>query len=206
MDNSTLILYRQIADRYCKMAWNHKIQEEQGDIHIKTNNYIRFTKCILTALSTCGIITVFFIVESFWWQVITVIISALTTFLSWRYRDGELTELANNNKIFAANAHHFRNKYESLLSDIKSGQLTNEQILERRNYLEDEENPLFSKSVAPHTTNKAVEAARKSLIEKQESTTTDEERNKILPDFLRIEINQNISYEVEKQTENPQKV
>jgi len=188
MDKSTLILYRQIADRYCKMAWNHKIQEEQGDIHLKTNDYVRITKCIFTALSTCGIITVFFIVESFWWQVITAIISALTTFLSWRYRDGELTELANDNKNFAAYTHNMRNEYESLLSDIKSGQLSNEQISERRKNLEDEENQLFSKAVAPHTTNKAVESARRSLIEKQESTTTDEERNKILPDFLRIEI------------------
>lgn len=79
-----------------------------------------------------------------------------------------------------------RNKYESLLSDIKSGLLTDKQIVERRKLLEDEEHQLFSKSVTPHTTSKAVEYARKALIEKQESTTTDEERNKILPDYLRI--------------------
>jgi hypothetical protein len=186
MDKSTLILYRQIADRYCKMAWDHKIQEEQGDIYLKTNNNIRTTKCLLTALSTCGIITVFFIAKSFWWQIITTFFSAITTFLSWRYRDGELTERANENKNFAAYAHNMRNEYESLLSDIKSDQLTDKQIVERRKLLEDEEHHLFSKTITPHTTSKAVESARKALIEKQESTTTDEERNKILPDYLRI--------------------
>ena len=191
MDKTTLVLYRQIADRYCKMAWTHKIQEEQADLHLKWNRWIRNTKCWLTAISTCGIVAIFFIIDSFWGKVITAIISTLTTFLSWRYRDGELTELANENKSFAAQAHNIRNKYESLLSDIKSGFLCDEQISERRNFLEEEEDGLFSKPIAPHTTDKAVNAAHRALIEKQESTTTDEERNNILPDFLKINEEEN---------------
>ena len=115
----------------------------------------------------------------------------MTTFLSWRYRDGELTELANENKSFAAQAHNIRNKYESLLSDIKSGFLCDGQISERRNFLEEEEDRLFSKPMVPHATDKAVNAAHRALIEKQESTTTDEERNNILPDFLKINEEEN---------------
>ena len=41
MDKTTLVLYRQIADRYCKMAWTHKIQEKQADLHLKRNRWIR---------------------------------------------------------------------------------------------------------------------------------------------------------------------
>ena len=191
MDKTTLVLYRQIADRYCKMAWTHKIQEKQADLYLKRNRWIRNAKCWLTAISTCGIVAIFFIIDSFWGKVITAVISALTTFLSWRYRDGELTELANENKSFAAQAHNIRNKYESLLSDIKSGFLCDEQISERRNFLEEEEDGLFSKPIAPHTTDKAVNAAHRALIEKQESTATDEERNNILPDFLKINEEEN---------------
>ena len=191
MMKQTLILYIQIADRYCKMAWTHKIQEKQADMYLKWNRRIRNIKSLLTAVSTCGIVTIFFITDSFRGKVITAVISALSTFLSWRYRDGELTELANANKRFAADAHNMRNKYESLLCDIKSGLLCDEEILERRNNLEHEEDDLFSKSVVPHTTCKAVNAACKSLIKKMESTTTDEERNNILPDFLKINEDEN---------------
>ena len=158
---------------------------------LKRNRWIRNAKCWLTAISTCGIVAIFFITDSFLGKVITAVISALTTFLSWRYRDGELTELANENKSFAAQAHNIRNKYESLLSDIKSGFLCDGQISERRNFLEEEEDGLFSKPIAPHTTDKAVNAAHRALIEKQESTTTDEERNNILPDFLKINEDEN---------------
>ena len=35
MQDSTKLFYRQIADRYVKVVWTHKIQECQADIYLE---------------------------------------------------------------------------------------------------------------------------------------------------------------------------
>ena len=70
--------------------------------------------------------------------------------------------------------HDLRNRYESLLADIKSGQLTKEQIVTRRDALEHEENLIYS-GIVPATSSEAVNAASKALKANQDSTTIDKE-------------------------------
>ena len=67
-----------------------------------------------------------------------------------------------------------RNRYAGLLSDIKAGLLSNEQIVARREVLENEENIIYS-GVVPVTSSEAVTMADKALKKNQVATTTDEE-------------------------------
>lgn len=45
MDKSQVILYIQIAGRYDKILWTHKIQEKEGDINVRDNNIVKNWKC-----------------------------------------------------------------------------------------------------------------------------------------------------------------
>lgn len=81
--------------------------------------------------------------------------------------------------------HHLRNLYSSLLADMKAETVSDSDAMLRRDQLEQVENELYSQSV-PHTTQKAVEMATKALKVNQDSTTTDEEIQLILPEHLKI--------------------
>lgn len=186
MDNSQILLYLQIAGRFDKILWTHKIQEEEGDINVHDNNTVKNWKCFLSALTSAGAIgTIFSWCGEIWVSVITSVIAAASAFLVWRFPDGELANKSHANKSYAAKVRHFRNRYESLLTDIRACNLTIDEIRARRDVLEEEENKLFEK-VAPHTSDKAVKNASKALNDRKESTTTLLELNTHLPKHLQL--------------------
>ena len=113
--------------------------------------------------------------------------AAISAFLTFRYKDKNLEEKALENKKYAAKCRNLRNKYEALLTDVKSGALTDvKDIITQRKILENKENDLFCGEVAPHTTKKAVELASKALKVNRDSQTSDEEIVAILPTQLQL--------------------
>ena len=183
MDKSQTLLYLQIAGRYDKILWTHKIQEEEGDINVHDNKIV---KCFLSALTSAGAIgTIFSWCGEIWVSIITSVIAAASAFLVWRFPDGELANKSQANKSYAAKVRHVRNRYESLLTDIRAFNLPIEEIQSRRDVLEEDENKLFEE-VAPHTSNKAVNNAGIALNNRKESTTTLLELNTHLPKHLQL--------------------
>ena len=186
MDKSQTLLYLQIAGRYDKILWTHKIQEEEGDINVHDNNTVKNSKCILSALTSAGAIgTIFSWCGETLISIITSVMAAASAFLVWRFPDGELADKSQANKAYAAKIRHFRNRYESLLTDIRACNLTVEEIRARRDVLEEDENRLFEE-VAPHTSGKAVTNAEEALNLRKESTTTFLELNTHLPKHLQL--------------------
>ncbi len=186
MNKSQVILYLQIAGRYDKILWTHKIQEKEGDINVHDNSIVKNWKCGLSAVTSAGAVgTIFSWSGETCVSVITAIISAISAFLIWRFPDGEIITKSQANKAFAAKVRHMRNRYESLLTDILACDLSATEIQARRDLLEEEENKLF-KETAPHTSNEAVKMAEKALNQKQDSTTTMLELNTHLPKHLQL--------------------
>lgn len=186
MDKSQTLLYLQIAGRYDKILWTHKIQEEEGDINVHDNKIVKNWKCFLSALTSAGAIgTIFSWCGEVWVSIITSVIAAASAFLVWRFPDGELANKSQANKSYAAKVRHVRNRYESLLTDIRAFNLPIEEIQSRRDVLEEDENKLFEE-VAPHTSNKAVNNAGIALNNRKESTTTLLELNTHLPKHLQL--------------------
>ena len=187
MDKSQVILYLQIAGRYDKILWTHKIQEKEGDINVRDNNIVKNWKCGLSAVTSVGAVgTIFSWSGETCVSIITAIISAISAFLIWRFPDGEIVTKSQANKAYAAKVRHMRNRYESLLTDIQACDLSATEIQARRALLEEEENRLFKETTAPHTSNKAVKMAEKALNQKQDSTTTMLELNTHLPKHLQL--------------------
>lgn len=189
MDKSLEIQYKLIVDRFVKMAWTHKIQEEQADLYIKEANCLKKWAAIISALTTTSAVTAIFSLCDVEWIIptITAILAAISAFLTFRYKDKNLEEKALENKKYAAKCRHLRNKYEALLTDIKSESISDiREIVSRRESLEEKENDLFCGEVAPHTTPKAVELASKALKVNRDSQTSDEEIVAILPTQLQL--------------------
>ena len=96
------------------------------------------------------------------------------TYFTIRFKTDNLGKLASENRQYAAVMHNLRNRYAGLLSDIKAGVLSKEQIFSRREALENEENIIYS-GIVPITSSEAVMMAAKALKKDQVATTTDEE-------------------------------
>lgn len=186
MDEQTKTLFRLIQERYVKVVWTHKIQLCQAAIHSKKNKRrngaLAFLSC---AVSAAAITHVLKWLPAEIMVPILAVLSLILTFFTILYKSDNLGKAASENEHFAATMHDLRNRYESLLADIKSEQLTKEQIIVRRDALEHEEDLIYS-GIVPATSSEAVDAASKALKTNQDSTTTDKEIELLVSDNLQI--------------------
>ena len=186
MDESTRVLFRLIQERYVKIIWTHKIQLCQASIHTKKNSCHNTTLALLScAVSAAAITNVLKWLPEDYMVPILALLSLLLAFFTIKYKSDNLAKAAAENEHFAATMHDLRNKYEGLLSDIKAGLLTNQQVVSKRETLEREENLIYS-GIVPFTSDKAVEEAAKALKINQDSTTTDNEIELLISKNLQI--------------------
>ena len=187
MDDSTKILYREILERYSKVIWTHEIHLCQAVIQLKQNKCRNTWLTILSVLVSAAAIT-----NIFKWLPDCVILPVLAllsltlTFFTVKYKTDNLGKTAAENRQYAAIIHNLRNRYAGLLSEIKAGTLSKEQIVSRRDALENEENIIYS-GIVPVTSPEAVAKAGKALKNDQVATSTDEEISLIVSPNLRID-------------------
>lgn len=189
MEEAVKTQYRLIEERFIKIAWTHKIQEVQGNLYHKELLCQKNVMAIVNALTTTSAIATVLSNSDIEWimPVITAVLAVLSSYFTFRYKDGTLESLAKENKQYAAKCRTLRNAYESLMTDIMSGRITNlDDIAEARKKLEDRENEQFCIDIAPHATANAVKIARKALKEDRESQTEDDEIRSIVPKTLQV--------------------
>lgn len=180
------IIYEQLLGRYVKITWTHKIHECQADICFTQYKWDSRIVRVLTSATSAGVILA--LTESlspYWVKVITALVAMALNYYTLTRKEVESDRKAIENKRYAALHHDLRNKYESLLTDIKAETLTNEQIAERRNLLEERENEIYMGNV-PEVSSKACALADKALKQGKESTTEEEEIKLIVPDYLQL--------------------
>ncbi len=187
MNESTKVLYRELQERYVKVLWTHKIQLCQASIHKKNNKCHNTVLAVLSVLVSAAAVTnvLKWLPEGYMVPVLAILSLALT-FFTVLFKVDNLGKAAAENERFAATMHDLRNRYAGLLADIKAGMMTDNEIKEKRETLENEENLIYS-GIVPFTTQKAVDAAEKALKSKQDSTTTDEEIRLLVSPNLQVE-------------------
>ena len=189
LEAETNKLYKQITGRYIKVLWTHKIHECQADIHHKHLQRVQMWIGILTALTATGTVAALIPFEN---EIIdkigvwlTAVFALILSYLNFRYKDGILEKKIEENNSYAAKLHHLRNLYESLLTDIAAEKIDDQTIITRRDELEQMENELYSQNT-PITSNEALKKVNVAIKGNQDSTTTEEEEQLILPDFLKV--------------------
>lgn len=176
------IIEAQIRECFGRVVWSHKTQEKCADILLTRQNIIKIWQIILSAITTTGILAAVFgkneligIISA----VISTILLALNTFT----KNYDLGGAAQKHAASASHLWNVREKYLSLLTDIRSSSITIEEIRKRRDDLQEQLYSVYKGS--PRTISKAYNEACVALKKNEELTLSDEEIDAFLPTQLR---------------------
>lgn len=172
----------QIRECYARAVWTHKTQEKCADILHVNNNRIRFWQVMLSAITTSGVfLTVLGKNEIA--GIVAAIFSVLTLALNTYVKKYDLGEMAQKHAGAASSIWNIREKYLSLLTDIRADVIGIDELRASRDKLQGELHKVYKGS--PRTLPKAYKEASEALKRMEEMTFTDEEIDKFLPKPLR---------------------
>lgn len=181
IDTQVKILESQIRELYGRVVWTHKTQEKCADILLSRHTTLKIIQITLSALTTTGILVAVF-GENKVVGIISAILSALLFGLNAYTKDYDLGEISQKHSNSASELWNIRESYLSLLTDIKTGRLSVDEIIEKRELLQTELSNTYKG--APRTINSAYKKATKGLKENEELTFSNEEINNLLPEEL----------------------
>jgi len=180
--NSKQLLEAQIRECYGRVVWSHKTQEKCADIILKRNNLLKWMQIGLSTLTTTGLIVTIF-GDVLWVKITSAIISALLLLLNTYLKSKDLGTIAQQHSAAAADIWNIRESYLSLITDLKTGDISIENIREKRDKLQERLAIIYKGS--PRTISKAYKEATKALKLNEEMTFCDEEIDCFLPEELR---------------------
>jgi hypothetical protein len=176
------ILEDQIRECFGRAVWTHKTHEKCADILNRRNSRIKLWQIILSAITTSGIfITV--LGENRIAGIISAIVSMITLGLSTYVKKYDLGSIAQKHASSAISIWDIREKYYSLLTDIRAGLLTENEIRQIRDALQGDLHKIYKGS--PRTMDEAYKDATRGLKKSEELTFSDEEIDAFLPKSLR---------------------
>lgn len=176
------ILEAQIREEFGRVVYSHKTQEKCADIVLKIHRRIKLTLIVVSALVT----TSFFIKifgENQWSLIVGVILSTILLGLNAYIKDYDLGEIAQKHTNAANDLWDIRECLLSLLTDMKAGVLSVNQVINTRDELQNRLYTVYSGS--PRTNSKAYKEASKALQLNEELTFNDQEIDAFLPKELR---------------------
>ena len=180
--NELEILESQLRENYGKIVYSHKTQEKCADLLTKRNNRMKNTQIILSALITTGLLVRVFNGQD-WALIVSTILAALQFGLTSFLKEYNLGETIQKHATAALELLDIREKYLSLLTDVKAKIITSEEIIIKREELQDSLSKTYKGS--PRTFSKAYSNAQKALQKNEELTFSDEEIDNFLPKPLR---------------------
>jgi hypothetical protein len=180
--NEFELLEAQLRENYGKIVYSHKTQEKCADILNKRNNCIKNFQILLSGLITTGLLLRIFKGEE-WALIVSTILSAIQFALTSYLKEYNLGETIQKHSNAALELLEIREKYLSLLTDLKARLISLENIIVKRDELQDELSKTYKGS--PRTFSNAYVTAQKALQINEELTFSDEEIDNFLPTPLR---------------------
>lgn len=180
--NEIDILESQVRDCFGRVVWTHKTHEKCADILLDHSKRVKFVQLLLSVITTSGILIGLF-GENKTIAVISAIISAVLLFLNTYIKEFELGKVAQEHAQAAIRIWNIKELYLSLLTDIKTRKITEEEIRKRRDTLQVELFDVYK--VIPRSITPAYDMASEGLKKKEEATVTDEEIDSFLPPAVR---------------------
>lgn len=179
-------LLGQIRESYGRLVYTHKTHEKEADRQHHFHLTQQWGLIILTALGTGSFL--FSILEIIVPQPIsTVIISTIAIFTSWISLAATTLKFSENSEEHrntAAELWDIRESYISLIADLISENITEDEARNRRDELQGALREIYSS--APRTTSNSYKLAQEGLKENEELFFTQEEIDLLLPQALRI--------------------
>jgi hypothetical protein len=163
-------------------VYSHKTHEKCADILLSRLSTIKFSQIALSSITTAGFLGSIFGKSTFV-GVAGVIVSVLLLALNTYTKNYDLGALAQKHRQAAADLWLIREKYLSLITDLKIGSETLDNLSERRDKIMDELHSVYSG--APSTISSAYRRAQSALKRSEEMTFSDSEIDLFLPCALR---------------------
>jgi hypothetical protein len=182
--NSANKLVFQIRELYGRTTYTHKAHEKCADIYHSRLHRMKISQIVLSALTTGSLLLAVF-GEG---KVGTIIGAAFSTILfglNLYLKDYDLGELSQKHIGVAARIWSIRESYLSLLTDLMTGKVDHSDAVKLRDKYQEELAAIYQN--APRTIDEAYKLAQKALKVNEEMTFSRDEINKLLPEALRIQ-------------------
>ena len=176
------ILESQLRECFGRVVYTHKTHEKCADILLKRLSRIKLWQIIFSAITTAGFIGAVFGAGKIG-ALLGVLVSTALLAINAYTKDYDLGEQAQKHRQVGADLWIIREKYLSLITDLKMGEKPIESLQEERDALLEELHTVYSAG-APSTTYEAYRKAQEALQQLEDMTFSDEEIDAFLPKDL----------------------
>lgn len=180
--HSRSILEGQLRECYGRVVYSHKTHEKCADILLSRFARIKLWQVVLSAVTTAGFLGAVFGAGDIG-AVLGIVISTSLLVLNSYTKNYDLGELAQKHKQSANDLWLIREKYLSLLVDLRMREKPLEAMQKQRDELVDQLHAIYSG--APSTTFKAYKKAQEALQKLEDMTFNDAEIDAFLPKELK---------------------
>ncbi len=180
--NSRAIFEGQMRGCYGRIVYTHKTHEKCADILLKRLSQIKLCQITLSAITTAGFIVTVFEAGKIG-ALLGVLVSTTLLAINAYTKNYDLGELAQRHRQAGADLWLIREKYLSLITDLKMGEKSIESLQNERDTLLEELHTVYSG--APSTTYGAYRKAQEALQKLEDMTFSDEEIDAFLPKELK---------------------
>lgn len=180
--DSRAILEGQLRECFGRVVYSHKTHEKCADILLSRLSQIKLWQIILSALITGGFIAALFGAGQIG-AILGVIVSTALLVLNAYAKNYDLGELAQKHRQAGVDLWIVREKYLSLITDLRMGEKRIETLQTERDELLEKLHSVYSG--APSTTFKAYRKAQEALQKHEDLTFSDQEIDAFLPKELK---------------------
>ena len=162
--------------------YTHKTHEKCADILLNRLSKVKLWQIILSAITTAGFIGAVIGAGNIG-ALLGVLVSTTLLALNAYTKNYDLGELAQKHRQAGADLWIIREKYLSLITDLKMGERPIESLQEERDALLEDLHTVYSG--APSTTYEAYRKAQEALQKLEDMTFSDAEIDAFLPKELK---------------------
>ena len=177
-------LEAQLRECFGKVVYSHKTHEKCADIYLENDHRVKIAQIVLSAITTGGLIVALGKIfgDERISSVIAVFTSTLLLIINTYTKEHNLGKIAQQHADTASSLWKIRESYLSLLTDLKTGDVSLDKIREEREKLQEELEGIYKS--APRTNLKAYTRAQEALKVKGDMTFSDDEIDRFVPSVL----------------------
>lgn len=173
-----------IRESFGRVVYTHKTHEKAAEIEDNKSERVKWVNIILTSLTSLSLISSFFNSYPLLYWSSTILSIAALAFVVYQLSFNP-EQQSERHRQTAKELWVVREKYVSLLADIKNSVLSPEETRKQRDRLTEELKLIYK--FAPQTTSAAYTKAQVALQINEELTFSDKEINAFLPESLRMD-------------------
>lgn len=188
MTDNEEIIEGQLRECYGRVVYTHKTHEKCADILFARHKKIKLAQIVLSALITGGLITTLFDFGALaeykkCGTFVVVVLSTMLLVLNSYTKDYDLGEIAQKHRQAGTDLWIIREKYLSLLTDLRLAVASLDEMRSQRDQLAEELHAVYTG--APSTNDRSYVEAQKALKELEDMTFSDDEIDAFLPRELK---------------------